>query len=200
AFLARTLPADAGIVISASHNPYQDNGIKVFAPTGRKLEDATERLIEADIASGMTVQGAGDEVQNDGAVALQQRYLSFLQIEIAGGLLLKNLKVVIDCANGAASHLAPELFRRLGANVISINDNPDGRNINYNCGSLHINGLITRVLQESADLGIAFDGDADRALFVDAEGNFVDGDATLWVLANYLQAHNRLIYHTVVAT
>jgi phosphoglucosamine mutase len=108
--------------------------------------------------------------------------------------------MVIDCANGAASALAPELFRRLGATVVAINNKPDGRNINYNCGSLHIEQLQKKVLEEGADLGVAFDGDADRSLFVDSQGIFVDGDATLWVLAKHMQSHNKLVRGIVVAT
>jgi len=205
AYLARALPADAGIVISASHNPYQDNGVKIFSPSGKKLEDATERRIEADILNiSSSADAAGRErlaiIEDKEADQLRERYLSFLTDEIARGLSLSGQTIVIDCANGAASYLAPELFRRLGAKVIAINNQPDGRNINYNCGSLHIEGLQQTVLQEQADLGVAFDGDADRALFVDAKGNFVDGDATLWVLANQLESTGKLNHRTVVAT
>lgn len=204
AFLARTLPADAGVVISASHNPYQDNGVKIFSPSGRKLEDATERLIEADIQSAATSEPTSSaqpqEIDTSEVTALQDRYLSFLAEEIGVGLNLSRLKIVIDCANGAASSLAPRLFEWLGANVIAVNNEPDGRNINLNCGSLHIDGLQDKVLRESADLGVAFDGDADRALFVDGSGNYVDGDATLWVLAKYLDDKGKLSRQTVVAT
>ena len=120
--------------------------------------------------------------------------------EIGRDLSLANLKIVVDCANGAASEIAPEVFRRLGANLIAINNTPDGRNINLNAGSLHIESLQERVVAEGSDLGVAFDGDADRALFVDAAGKFVDGDATLWVLANYLKARGELSGDKVVAT
>jgi len=113
---------------------------------------------------------------------------------------LRNFKMVIDCANGAASELAPRLFTDLGASVTGINDQPDGRNINLNAGSLHIEGLQQRVKQERADLGVAFDGDADRALFVDAAGNFVDGDATMWVLAKFMQSQGELDQNLVIAT
>jgi len=206
AFLARTLPADAGIVISASHNPYQDNGVKIFSPSGRKLEDATERLIEADIFAsddGPVADGGTDEpsANADGEPAqLRKRYLDFLTDEIARGLSLNNLTMVIDCANGAASSLAPDLFARLGARVIAINNQPNGRNINRDCGSLHIDVLQRKVLEEHADFGVAFDGDADRALFVDAQGRFVDGDGTMWSLAKYLDARGELSHGIVVAT
>jgi phosphoglucosamine mutase len=210
AYLARTLPADAGVVISASHNPFQDNGIKIFAPSGRKLDDATERLIEADIKAekgsptteAATADTPADEAEAEVnlASALREHYLKFLVEEIGSGLSLDGLSIVADCANGAAFELAPALLNRLGARVITINDRPDGRNINRDCGSLHIEGLRRTVATERADLGVAFDGDADRALFVDARGEFVDGDATLWVMARYLDARDSLDGRLVVAT
>jgi len=205
AFLARTLPADAGVVISASHNPYQDNGIKVFDPTGRKLDEDTERRIEEDVAGNI---GAGDrsgelsrsDLAERTPAELRLTYVDYLADQVAQGLSLRGLTMVIDCANGAACEIAPQLFERLGARVIAINNRPDGRNINLDCGSLHIEGLQDRVAQERADLGVAFDGDADRALFVDSAGVFVDGDATMWALANYLKDHDELRGDTVVAT
>jgi phosphoglucosamine mutase len=208
AYLARTTRADAGVVISASHNPYQDNGIKIFAPSGRKLDDKTERLIEADIEASKgddaTAINPADVVEDEAealrAAVLQKQYLNYLVEEIADKLWLEGLSLVVDCANGAASELAPALFERLGARVININSAPDGRNINLDCGSLHIEGLQQKVEEERADLGVAFDGDADRALFVDARGQFVDGDATLWVMAQYLSERGRLDGDVVVAT
>lgn len=230
AFLTRTLPMDAGVVISASHNPYHDNGIKIFAPTGRKLDDATERRIEADIRqahsqeygdmhdgvraapreeeerasesraeiSARSFAVAGDTEQRAGA--LQARYLDYLAEEVAPGLRLDNLRLVVDCANGAASHLAPALFERLGAKVFAVGNTPDGRNINHECGSLYVEQLRDKVLAEKASLGVAFDGDADRALFVDGRGQVVDGDATLWVMAKSLQARGELAGNRIVAT
>jgi phosphoglucosamine mutase len=204
AFLARSLPADAGVVISASHNPYYDNGIKIFDPSGRKLDDTTERKIEADIFEGRFKTGSQtlvDEPCDDSrGIDLREKYLAYLQHEAAHDLSLHQLKIVLDCANGAASELAPRVFSDLGAHITAINNQPDGRNINLNAGSLHIEGLQQRVKQESADLGVAFDGDADRALFVDANGAFVDGDATMWVLANFMQARGELDQQSVVAT
>ena len=215
AFLTRTLPADAGVVVSASHNPYQDNGIKIFVPTGRKLDDATERLIEADIKQA---RGRGDEshlperagisspkVESSAeseqrAATLQARYLDYLAGEAAAGLRLDGLRIILDCANGAASHLAPALFARLGAHVSAVNNTPDGRNINRECGSLYVERLRERVLAERADLAVAFDGDADRALFLDARGQVVDGDATLWVMAKSFQTRGELAGEQVVAT
>ena len=205
AFLARSLPADAGVVISASHNPYYDNGIKIFQPSGRKLDDAVERQIEADIANSEESAASDDDdasqtMSSDEAAELQTRYVNSLTKEVAHDLSLTNLKIVTDCANGAAYQIAPEVFRHLGANVVAINDQPDGHNINLNCGSLHIESLQERVVAERADLGVAFDGDADRALFVDSDGKFVDGDATLWVLANDFRTRDELPGDTVVAT
>ena len=212
AYLTRVLGADAGVVVSASHNPYRDNGIKIFAPNGRKLDDATERLIEADIHEHRRArdEGAADaagaagasESESDAARAseLAARYLDFLAGEIGQGLRLDGLRLVVDCANGAASRLAPELLTRLGARVTAINDRPDGRNINRDCGSLFVERLGGAVERSGADLGVAYDGDADRALFADARGQVVDGDATLWALANHLDARGRLAGRRVVAT
>ena len=220
AYLARTLPADAGVVVSASHNPFQDNGIKIFVPAGRKLDDATERLIEADIyaeresdaSPGVIAepQEAGESVaEGDEGVTeesasrsseLRAQYLNYLAEDVAAGLSLEGLRVVVDCANGAASELAPALLARLGARATSINDAPDGRNINRDCGSLHMEELQRRVVEEGAQLGVAYDGDADRSLFVDARGQLVDGDATLWVLAKRMHERGRLAGDCVVAT
>lgn len=209
AFLARSLAADAGVVISASHNPYQDNGLKIFAPGGKKLDEDTERLIENDIfdkketahAEGSKESKSTQPTTNANEIArLQSRYLDYLANEIGRGLSLTGIKIVVDCANGAASALAPALLERLGANVIAINNTPDGHNINLNCGSLHMEQLQSEVLNQRADLGAAFDGDADRSLFVDARGQLVNGDGSLWVLAKYLHARNQLIHQTVIAT
>jgi phosphoglucosamine mutase len=216
AYLARTLPADAGVVVSASHNPYRDNGIKIFAPDGRKLDDATERLIESDIYAARegaktvegvavgNVRGVGEEVRSDvdgqSSEALRSLYLEYLCDEVGAGLSLEGLTVVVDCANGAACGFAPALLSRLGARVIAINDSPDGRNINLDCGSLHTEHLCRRVVEERAHVGVAFDGDADRSLFADARGRLVDGDATLWVLAKLMQSRGALAGDRVVAT
>jgi phosphoglucosamine mutase len=208
AFLARTLPADAGVVISASHNAYRDNGVKIFAPSGRKLDEETERLIESDVFSqGATNSAADDDrptpiVPSDSGAAedLRARYLDFLVGVIGRDMSLRGLRLVLDCANGAASFLAPELFRRLGASVVAVNNEPDGRNINLDSGSLHPEALQQEVSRHGASLGVAFDGDADRALFVDARGRLVNGDGSLWVLARYLHARHELDHDTVVAT
>jgi phosphoglucosamine mutase len=205
AYLTRALQAAAGVVISASHNPYQDNGIKIFAPSGQKIDDSVERLIESDVyakaeqPSESSTSGRSPS-SPDLERILREEYLNFLARKIASGLTLQGVTIVVDCANGASSVLAPALFTRLGATVIPINASPDGRNINRDCGSLHIESLQKKAVKERADLGVAFDGDADRSLFVDNEGKFVDGDATLWVLARYLRSHGRLKDNTVVAT
>ena len=209
AYLVRSLSADAGVVISASHNPYQDNGLKIFVSQGSKLDEETERLIEKDIFANTKALGrAGGHGSKSAPVSttaaetgfLQSRYLDYLINEIGRGLSLAGLKLVVDCANGAASALAPALLELLGATVIAINNTPDGRNINLNCGSLHTEQLQSEVLKHHSDLGVAFDGDADRSLFVDSGGQLVNGDGSLWVLAKYLHSHNRLIHETVVAT
>lgn len=202
AYLTRALQAAAGVVISASHNPYQDNGIKIFAPTGRKMDDSVERLIESDVAANVQPPAAKTRksVSPQLEEILRQDYLNFLANRVGADLALQGLTIVVDCANGASCQLAPTLFTRLGAKVIAINASPDGRNINRDCGSLHIDSLRERVVKERADLGVAFDGDADRSLFVDEKGDFVDGDATLWALATYLQTHGRLKDDVVVAT
>ena len=199
AYLTRHLNANAGVVISASHNPYQDNGIKIFSPSGQKIDEALERQIESDIHSGSPNIDSRNPFPKASA-SLRNDYLNFLINNIANGLSLGGLTIVVDCANGASTEFAPNLFETLGARVVPINDKPDGRNINLNSGSLHIESLMEAVAKENADLGVAFDGDADRSLFVDEKGGFVDGDATLWVLANHLRAHQQLKDDTVVAT
>lgn len=212
AYLARTLPADAGVVISASHNPFEDNGIKIFATTGRKLDDATERLIESDIYAAMegrATQQTSELKKSDESIAveddvhasdLRARYLNYLVEEVAGGLRLEGLSIIADCANGAASELAPALLAKLGASIVAVNNSPDGRNINRDCGSLHLDSLQRLVIKEGAQFGVAYDGDADRALFVDARGRLVDGDATLWALAKRMQERGELAGGRVVAT
>jgi phosphoglucosamine mutase len=200
AFLTKKFDFDAGIVISASHNPFQDNGIKIFSPSGKKIDEATEKIIEKDIYNTQSaVSGKESGCDNSNITEFQNSYLQYLSDGFKD-LSLENFKIVVDCANGAASKLAPRLFESFGAEVVPINFQPDGRNINKDCGSLHLENLQAKVSEVKADFGVAFDGDADRALFVDEKGNLVDGDATLWIMANYLESHGRLKNHTVVAT
>lgn len=201
AFLTKEFDFDAGIVISASHNPFEDNGIKIFSPTGKKIDETTERQIERDIyeKSKLNALGSKPEVQSSEAVKMQNQYLNYLADEFKT-LSLKNFKIAIDCANGAASRLAPPLFQLFGAEVLAFNCEPNGRNINENCGSLHLENLQKKVLEKKANFGAAFDGDADRSLFVDEKGNLVDGDAVLWIMARHLQKENKLNNSIVVAT
>jgi phosphoglucosamine mutase len=199
AFLTGSVGRDAGIVISASHNPYRDNGIKIFSPTGKKIDEATERAIERDIRDGGAPKTAANvPADYSRADEFKTAYIEHLVEKIKH--FETPFKIVVDCANGAASELAPTVFQRLKADVLTINASPDGRNINEGCGSLHLEKLRTKVLEEKADFGVAFDGDADRALFVDERGEIVDGDATLWIMARYLKGHGKLANSIVVST
>ncbi|MFC6839662.1 phosphoglucosamine mutase [Xanthomonas theicola] len=192
AFLTRTLGADAGIVISASHNPHYDNGIKFFSAEGEKLDDATESAIEAALdAPFATVDSEhlGKAMRARDAIG---RYIEFCKASVPRGFDLRGLKVVLDCAHGATYHIAPLLFRELGAEVIAIGAAPDGLNINAGVGSMHIDNLAGNVRSHGAQLGIAFDGDGDRVLMADDQGNPVDGDDLLYVLARGWQASGRL--------
>ncbi len=201
AYLTRAFDFDAGVVISASHNPFYDNGIKVFQPSGRKIDDMTERLIEADVFEAAEETGCADDpaLETPRSHEFRTAYLTHLR-ESAGEFSTAGHRIVVDCANGAATGLASKLLEDLGAEVISIHCEPDGRNINENSGSTHIGNLQQKVVESKADLGVAFDGDADRALFVDEHGEIIDGDATLWIVAQYLKAHGKLASSTVVAT
>jgi phosphoglucosamine mutase len=206
AYLTRAIPFDAGIVISASHNPYQDNGIKVFSPSGKKLDDEMERRVEEEIAAAgdrrrdNNGRKGGLPVQPHNKTGYQARYIDYLVNDVSRGLSLKGLRIALDCAHGAASEIAPTLFNRLQAEVKVLSAEPNGRNINEGCGSLHLENLQKVVSEEGFDAGVAFDGDADRALFVDSSGNLVDGDATLMILGDYLKKKGRLAGDVVVAT
>jgi phosphoglucosamine mutase len=199
AYLTRALDADAGVVISASHNPYQDNGVKIFAPSGQKLDDAAEQAIEKDLKTNKDFPPrAPVTLQTD--VELKEKYLAFLRDKIGAGLKLRGYKLALDCANGAAYELAPRLFQALDAETVVINAAPNGRNINLDCGSLHPEKLQQQVSAAQAHLGIAFDGDADRLLMVDERGQLVDGDQVLFVIAEYLATRRQLEGNRVVAT
>lgn len=199
AYLTKAFDFDAGIVISASHNPYQDNGIKIFLPSGKKVDDTIEREIEKDIFAEMEAGSGTVEPHSSRATEFRHEYIEHLKREVSG-MSVNGIKMVIDCANGASSALASGLFSDLGAEVVVVHNEPDGRNINEECGSTHIGHLQAKVVEEKADVGVAFDGDADRALFVDQNGSLVDGDATLWIMAQYLRSHGKLANSTVVAT
>lgn len=182
AYLTRTLRASAGIVISASHNPFYDNGLKFFSATGCKLPDELEAEIEAIFESEMdTVESdkLGKAKRVDDAAG---RYIEACKATIPIGRNFKGLKVVLDCANGATYHIAPSVFKELGADVIATGHEPDGLNINLDCGSTHPAHLVETVLAEQADIGIAFDGDGDRVLMVDAKGRIIDGDEILYLI------------------
>lgn len=182
AYLTRTLSAQAGIVISASHNAYTDNGIKFFGADGRKLNDEIEQEIEKLLDEEMSVV-ATDQIGKVRRIDdARGRYIEFCK-STAPGLDLRGMKVVVDTANGAAYHIAPDVLEELGANVIAMANKPDGFNINRDCGSTHPELLQQRVIDEQADLGIALDGDADRLIMVDHTGKLVDGDQLLYVVA-----------------
>lgn len=198
AYLTRTGPFAAGVMISASHNPYRDNGIKVFGHSGFKLPDEEEHAIEQEIFR-LREEGVEPEpVPLETEPALDRQYLEFLLSTMS--TLLTGARVVLDCGNGAACQLAPDLFSRLGAESIAINRTPDGRNINLDCGAMHVEGLRDAVRAEGADFGVAFDGDADRAIFVSRSGKIVNGDAVLLVAGRALKAAGRLPGDLVVAT
>lgn len=192
AFLTRTLGADAGIVISASHNPHYDNGIKFFSADGEKLDDATELALEAALDAPFTTvesERLGKAMRARDAVG---RYIEFCKASVPRGFDLRGLKIVLDCAHGATYHVAPLLFSEMGAQVVSIGDAPNGLNINDGVGSMHIDNLAAKVREVGADFGIAFDGDGDRVLMADDQGNPVDGDDLLFVLAQAWQRSGRL--------
>jgi phosphoglucosamine mutase len=204
ACVARELRYDAGIVVSASHNPYHDNGIKIFSGEGYKLPDAVEIQIEAEVLEGTasagtaitTGEGGGPGVELD----IAHRYLDYLRGTIAPGTSFSGWTIVLDCANGAVSTLGPELFESLGARVITLAAAPDGRNINAGCGTLHPEALAAAVVRCGARLGLAFDGDADRCLLVDGRGRVLDGDYIVYLAATDLKRHGRLAGNTVVGT
>jgi phosphoglucosamine mutase len=197
-YLVKESGADLGVMISASHNPMPDNGIKFFARGGDKLADSVEAQIEAHLGEPWdrpTGKDVGRIINDDSA---KQKYLSHLLATINTDLA--GLKVVVDCANGAASFVAPLAFEKAGAKVTAISATPTGWNINENCGSTHLENLISEVKKTGADLGVAHDGDADRCLLIDHQGQVIDGDYILMILANALMSENKLNKKTVVGT
>jgi phosphoglucosamine mutase len=199
AYLCRTSDAAAGISISASHNPFEDNGVKIFGHDGMKIPDAVEEQIEDELRAirrdDVTVPDI--ELRND--ADLIERYERFLDDGVAPEAL-RGRKVVLDTGNGAAFRIAPEVFRRAGADVVVINDRPNGRNINDGCGAMHPEGLAKVVVAEKADFGVAFDGDADRAIFVDDAGKIRDGDEIIYLWAQRLKRDGALKAGCVVTT
>jgi phosphoglucosamine mutase len=202
AFLTRSLRADIGVMVSASHNPFEDNGIKLFGPDGFKLSDALEAEIESRISS-LDANGEVPADQIGRAMRYEDargRYVENLKSSFPRGFDLAGRKIVVDCANGAAYHIAPELFFELGAEVVSIGVTPDGRNINAGCGSTYPSALQSAVREHSADVGIALDGDADRVVLVDEKGQLVDGDQVLALITASWAAAGRLTGGGIVAT
>ncbi len=203
AFLTKSMRMDAGIVISASHNPYDDNGVKIFSNDGYKLSEELEREIEKllNIPNFPTTRPQAYQLGKAYRVEdAQGRYIEFVKSTLPKDFNLEGLRVVIDPANGAAYKITPILFKELGAEVITINDKPDGLNINKECGALYPEALQKKVLEEKAHLGIAHDGDADRTIIVDEKGSIVDGDFILSVWAKELKKEGKLRNDTVVAT
>ncbi|HEX5538683.1 MAG TPA: phosphoglucosamine mutase [Methylophilaceae bacterium] len=192
AYLTRALRAQAGIVISASHNPFEDNGIKFFSATGTKLLDQVEHAIEAELEKPLqTMDSAklGRARRIDDAAG---RYIEFCKSTFPNALDLRGLKIMLDCAHGATYHVAPPVFHELGAEIITIGNHPDGLNINLACGSTHPAALCRAVVEHQADLGIAFDGDGDRVIMVDGQGQLLDGDQLLYIIAMHRQQHGLL--------
>jgi phosphoglucosamine mutase len=192
AYLTRTYRANAGIVISASHNPYQDNGIKFFSPEGMKLDDDVELEIEDWLDKDLEVvspDSLGKAKRIDDAVG---RYVEFCKSTIPSQMSLEGIKIVLDCAHGATYQVAPYVFKELGAEIVSIGASPDGLNINRGFGSTEPQALVDKVLIEEADLGIAFDGDGDRVTMVDASGRLIDGDEMLYIIAKDRHQNQRL--------
>ncbi len=200
AHLARTGPFEAGVMISASHNPFEDNGLKVFGHDGTKLSDALEAEIEVLLLDHGIVDPGPSEHPAVTDPSLGRAYVEFLEGAVSPRGRFAGMKLLLDCANGSASAFAPEIFRYHGADVLVRGAEPNGRNINLECGSLHLEGLGPEVLEKGRDIGIAFDGDADRALAVDRTGRVVDGDLILYLLARRMKRAGRLKGGTVVAT
>lgn len=203
AFLTRTLRLDAGIVISASHNPFEDNGIKFFSSEGFKLPDALEEKIEELMPDEGLQRHRPKGTEIGKAYRLDDasgRYIEYIKSTLPKGMNFEGIKIVVDCANGAAYKITPLLLRELGAEVISINDKPDGININVNCGSMHIEGLLQAVKHHKANIGLAHDGDADRTIFCDEKGKIVDGDQVLGMWAVEMNQQRALRKNTVVST
>lgn len=192
AYLTRTLRAQAGIVISASHNPHQDNGIKFFSSAGHKLDDALEDAIEAMLDSPLETVDSEHLGKAFRVSDADGRYIEFCKSTVPMRTSLKGLRIVLDCANGAAYHIAPHVFAEMGAKVSVIGNDPDGLNINKGLGSVHPEQLKLAVLEQGADLGIAFDGDADRVLMVDGAGRLIDGDQLLYIIACSRQRQGQL--------
>jgi phosphoglucosamine mutase len=185
AYLTRTLRAQAGIVISASHNPYYDNGIKFFSAQGTKLPDSIEIAIEEQLEQPMTTVDSAELGKAIRVVDAPGRYIEFCKSTVSSDIILNGMRIVVDCANGASYHIAPNVFRELGAEVIEMGVEPNGLNINLNCGATHPDKLRQQVLANKADIGIALDGDGDRVVLIDHEGHILDGDELLYIILKH---------------
>lgn len=193
AYLTRALRAQIGVVITASHNPFEDNGIKFFSAEGTKLPDEVELAIEAELQTPMQVVPSarlGKARRIDDAAG---RYIEFCKGSFPNALDLRGLKIVLDCAHGATYHVAPSVFHELGAEIVVIGNQPDGLNINLDCGSTHTSAICKAVVEHQADLGIAFDGDGDRVMMVDHNGKLLDGDQLLYIIAMHRKSRDRLV-------
>ncbi len=202
-FLVRSLRADAGVMISASHNPYEDNGIKFFSKEGLKLPDELEHQIEGLLTSGEidTIRPTGGAIGKAYRIDdADGRYIEFVKNSLPKGLDFQGIKIVVDCAHGAAYKVTPTVLKELGAEVVVLNNIPDGTNINRDCGALFPQELQKKVMEHKADIGVAHDGDADRAVFVDEKGSVVDGDAVMVAFAIALQKEKALKRDTLVTT
>jgi len=199
AYVTRAMAYDAGLVISASHNPFEDNGIKVFSGRGEKFTETLERQVEAIVAdrSWQVPPGVPDAVERTDVV---DAYMAHARAALPDASALRGLRIAIDCANGATVTVAPRLFRELGFDLTVIGDRPNGRNINLDCGSTHPEHLARVVREGGHRLGVAFDGDGDRAIFIDQHGTVVDGDAVMLLCARHMKARGRLTGNAVVAT
>ncbi|OCG00457.1 phosphoglucosamine mutase [Gilliamella sp. wkB112] len=192
AYLTRTFRADAGVVISASHNPFYDNGIKFFSTEGKKLDDAIELEIETQLEKEVDCVESKQLGRASRITDAAGRYIEFCKSSFDHDLSLSGLKIVVDCANGATYHIAPKVLRELGAHVIKIGCEPDGVNINESCGATDVKTLTKRVIDEKADLGFALDGDGDRIIMVDDQGRKIDGDLIIYIIAREALRHGQL--------
>jgi phosphoglucosamine mutase len=200
ALLTQELRADVGVMISASHNPYEDNGIKLFGPDGFKLSDEDELAIEAMLAQDMPLAPSGEIGRARRIDDARGRYIHAVKQSLAKAIRLDGLKIAVDCANGAAYQVAPSAFWELGAEIVALGVNPNGKNINLNCGSTHVGALQESVVASGADIGIALDGDADRLIVVDEKGQVVDGDQIMALIGSEWATQGRLAGGGVVAT
>ncbi|MFO7980017.1 MAG: phosphoglucosamine mutase [Candidatus Aminicenantes bacterium] len=199
AVLSKIKSFSSGIMISASHNPYEYNGIKIFSSKGIKIKDDFEQELEKNIIKSKDkIIPSSSEPLTDND--LKNEYIQFIKSKFASENFLKDIKVVIDCANGTSSDIAPNIFSELGFNTVPINAEPNGKNINSNCGSLFPNKLAHKVLETKADMGIAYDGDSDRAIFIDEKGKVLNGDHTLFILSKYMKEKGLLNSNKIVGT